>query len=92
MDYSKEIAECRRRMALGISLNGLLNNPDFKAVINEGYLHHEIVRRGLNINVDKSGTIQFLKAASAFKEYLDYVKRDAEQAQVDLNGYLNISL
>lgn len=91
MNYSVEIADCRRRMTLGASLNALLNNPDFKSVVAQGYLHDEIVRRGLNINADKSGTIQFLKAAGTFKEYLDFVKRDAEQAQIDLNGYINLT-
>jgi hypothetical protein len=91
MEHSKAIAECRQRIALGVSLNALLNNPDFKAVVTEGFLHDAVVKRGLNINADKSGSIQFLKAASTFKAHLDYVMRDAEQATLDLNGYLNLN-
>ena len=91
MEYSREIAECRRRIALGLQLNVLLNNPDFKAVITEGFLRDAVIQRGLNINVDKSGTLRFLRGAATFNEYLEFVRRDAEQAKIDLEGHLNLS-
>lgn len=89
--YDKEIADCRRRMALGVTLNALLNNPDYKTIITEGFLRDAVIQRGLNINADKSGTIQFLKGAATFNAYVESVRRDAEQASIDLNGYLNLS-
>lgn len=89
--YDREIAECRRRIALGQSLNTLLNfNPDFKAIIVEGFLRDAVLAKSLNINADKSGTIQFLKGVSTFKTYLDRVMADAEQAQIDLTNYLQL--
>ena len=90
MEHSHAIADCRRRIALGLTLNTLLTNPEFKTVVIEGFLRDKVLEQGLNINVDKSGSIQFLKAAAAFKKYLDFVKADAEQAQIDLTGYLNL--
>lgn len=88
MTYDKEIAECYRRIRLAEKLNSLLNhNPDFKEVVLDGFLHNEVVRQGLNINADKSGSVQFLKAASTFKQYLDRVLREAEQAHIDLANY-----
>lgn len=89
--YLQEIEECRRRIALGNSLFSLVNhNPDFRVVIMQGLLHDEVLARALNINADKSGTIEFLKAATAFKKYLDKVRLEADQAQVDLTNYTNL--
>lgn len=83
-----EMAECRRRMMLAASLNTLMNhNPDFKSVIMQGFLHDAVLQHSLNINGDKSGSISFLKAAATFKNYLDMVIRDGEQAQADLLNY-----
>lgn len=86
--YDLEIAECYRRIRLGASLNTLLkSNPDFKSVIVDGFLHDEVLRHSLNINTDKSGTVTFLKGVQTFKQYLDRVLADAEQAQIDLSNY-----
>jgi hypothetical protein len=82
------MAECRRRITLAASLYTLLNhNPDFKAVIKDGFLHDAVLQHSLNINRDKSGTIAFLKAVSTFKDYLDSITREGEQAQIDLLNY-----
>lgn len=83
-----EMAECRRRMMLAASLKTLMNhNPDFKAVIIQGFLHDAVLKHSLNINGDKSGSISFLKAAASFNAYLEQVIRDGEQAQIDLINY-----
>lgn len=89
--YDKEIAECRRLIALGYSLNSLRNNnPDFKAIIENGFLHDEVLAHSLNINKDKAGTIAFLKGVAVFNSYLSKVERDAAQAQIDLQNYLQL--
>lgn len=89
--YDKEIAELRAVMSRGSSLNMLLNhNPDFKAVVLEGFLRDEILARSLNINADESGTLQFLKAAAVFNAYLKKVQAEADAAQVSLNEHLNL--
>lgn len=86
--YDKEIAECYRRIRLGASLNTLLNsNPDFRSVIVDGLLRDEVLKHSLNINDDKSGTVAFLEGVSTFKQYLDRVLSDAEQAHRDLENY-----
>lgn len=86
--HETEMAECRRRIALAASLHTLLNfNPDFKAVIQQGFLHDAVLQHSLNINGNRKGSISFLKAAATFKNYLDTVLADGEQAQVDLLNY-----
>ena len=86
--YDLEIAECNRRIAMGRSLNTLLNhNPDFRALIVEGFLRDAVLQHSLNINADKSGTVGFLKAVHTFKTYLDQIALDAEQAVSDLRNY-----
>ena len=86
--YMVEMEECRRRIALAQSLYTLTNhNPDFRAVITQGYLHDATLAHALNINADKSGTIEFLKAAAAFKKYLDKIAAEGEQGQIDLRNY-----
>lgn len=86
--YDLEIAECYRRIRLGASLNTLLkSNPDFKTVILDGFFRDEVLARSLNINADKNGTVTFLRGVHTFKQYLDRVLRDAEQAQIDLSEY-----
>jgi len=91
MNHTAETTECRRRIALGASLNTLLNhNPDFKAVVVDGLFRDEILARSLNINADESGTIEFLKSAAVLKKYLDRVRAEADQAQIDLENYLNM--
>lgn len=86
--HDPEMTECRRRIALAASLYTLQNhNPDFKAVIKDGFLHDAVLQHSLNINRDKSDTITFLKAVATFKSYLDSIIRDGEQAQIDLANY-----
>jgi hypothetical protein len=86
--HEPEMIECRRRIALAASLYTLMNhNPDFKAVIMQGFLNDAVLQYSLNINRDKSGTIPFLRAAATFKNYLDTVIREGEQAQADLINY-----
>jgi hypothetical protein len=89
--YIEEMAECRRRIALGKSLNALLTiNPDFKLVVLEGYLKDEILRRSLNINADKSGTVSFIKGVAHFNDYLKRVQLESDQAVIDLANYQNL--
>lgn len=86
--YDKEIAECYRRIRAGASLNTLLNNnPDFNSLVVEGFLKEAVLQESLNINVDESGTVAFLKGVQVFRRYLDRVAADAEQAQIDLQNY-----
>ncbi len=86
--YDAEIAECQRRIALGQSLNTLVNsNPDFRVLIVEGFLRDAVLQHSLNINEDKSGTVRFLKGVHTFKTYLEQMKLDAEQAVLDLRNY-----
>lgn len=86
--YDKEIAECYRRIRAGASLNTLLNNnPDFKAVVVEGFLKDAVLEHSLNINADESGTVSFLKGVQVFSDYLRKVLAEAEQAQKDLYEY-----
>ncbi len=86
--YDREIAECYRRIHAGASLNTLLNNnPDFKAVIVEGFLKDAVLQHSLNINADESGTVAFLKGVQVFRKHLSQVLADAEQAQIDLQNY-----
>lgn len=86
--YDQEIAECRRRIRLGASLNTLLNsNPDFQAVIRDGYLRDEVLKQSININSDENGTVTFLKGVSVFQKYLMKVLSDADQAHHDLANY-----
>jgi len=86
--YDQEIAECYRRIALGNSLVSLTEfNPDFKAVVLDGFLRDEVLAQSLNININKSSTIAFLRGAATFSKYLEKVKSDAAQAQVDLTNY-----
>jgi hypothetical protein len=86
--YDKELADCQRRIALGNSLNTLLNhNPDFRKVIVEGFMRDEVLAQSLNINNNKPATIQFLRGVNTLKTFLDRVAADAEQAQVDLMNY-----
>jgi len=89
--YTLEIDECRRRIALGNSLNSLLNhNPDFKVLFVQGLLHDEVLAQSLNITTKEDDTIEFLKAVAVLKKYLDKVQLEAEQAQVDLMNYMNL--
>jgi hypothetical protein len=86
--YDQEIAECYRRIRLGASLNTLLNNnPDFRSLIVEGFLRDQVLQHSLNINSDESGTVAFLRGVSVFQKYLDRVRLEAEQAQIDLQNY-----
>ena len=86
--YDQEIAECYRRIRLGASLNTLLNNnPDFKDLIGVGFLRDAVLQHSININKDESGTLAFLKGVQVFRDYLNKVEREAEQAQVDLKNY-----
>ena len=86
--YDQEIAECYRRIRLGASLNTLLNNnPDFRSLIGEGFLRDAVLQHSVNINRDESGTVAFLKGVQVFRNYLDRVRADAEQAQIDLTNY-----
>jgi hypothetical protein len=86
--YDREIAECYRRIHAGASLNTLLiNNPDFRTVIVEGYLRDAVLEHSLNINADESGTVSFLKGVQVFNGYLEKVRSEAEQAQIDLENY-----
>lgn len=86
--YDAELAECHRRIALGNSLNTLLNhNPDFRKLIAEGFLRDAVLQHSLNINADKSGTVTFLKGVQTFRNYLNKVEAEAEQAIVDLGNY-----
>ena len=86
--YDAEIAECHRRLNLSRSLNTLLNtNPDFKALIVDGFMRDEVLQHSLNINADKSGTVTFLKGVQTFKQYLQRVTAEGEQAQIDLYNY-----
>jgi hypothetical protein len=89
--YAEEIEECRRRIMLGNALFSLANhNPDFRMVFTQGLLHDEVLKRALNINADESGTVEFLKAVTAFKKYIDKIRAEAEQASVDLANYMNL--
>jgi hypothetical protein len=86
--YDAEIAECYRRIALGNSLNTLLNsNPDFRVLIVDGLLRDEVLKHSLNINRDESGTVAFLKGVETFRRYLERVRLDAEQALIDLRDF-----
>ena len=86
--YDKEMAECSRRIRLGHSLNILeSNNPDFRSLVVEGFLRDEVLLHSLNINRDESGTVSFLKGVHTFKQYLEKVALEAEQAQIDLHNY-----
>ena len=86
--YDREIAECRRLIRAGESLNTLLNNnPDFRALIVEGFLKDAVLQHSLNINVDESGTVSFLKGVQVFSKYLTDVQTRAEQAHIDLENY-----
>lgn len=86
--YDQEIAECRRRIRAGASLNTLLNNnPDFRSLIVEGFLKDAVLQHSLNINVDESGSVSFLKGVQVFYAYLNQVRSEAEQAQIDLENY-----
>jgi hypothetical protein len=86
--YDQEIAECYRRIRAGASLNTLLNNnPDFRSLIVDGFLKDEVLRQSVNINADESGTVSFLKGVQVFRDYLNKVVTEAEQAQIDLLNY-----
>jgi len=86
--YDREIAECRRLIRAGASLNTLLNNnPDFRSLIVEGFLKDAVLQHSLNINADESGTVSFLKGVQVFTKYLTQVQSEAEQAQIDLENY-----
>jgi hypothetical protein len=86
--YDREIAECYRRIRAGASLNTLLNNnPDFRSLIVEGFLKDAVLQHSLNINADESGTVSFLKGVQVFNGYLEKVRSEAEQAQIDLENY-----
>ena len=86
--YDREIADCYRRIHAGASLNTLLNsNPDFKAVVVEGFLKDAVLQHSLNINADESGTVAFLKGVQVFRDYLTRVLTEADQAQKDLLEY-----
>jgi len=86
--YDQEIAECYRRIRTGASLNTLLNsNPDFKAVIVDGFLKDAVLQHSLNINADESGTVAFLKGVQVFRDHLTRVLMEADQAQKDLLEY-----
>jgi hypothetical protein len=85
--YDAEIADCYRRIRVAQSLNVLVSNPDFKAIIVDGFLRDEVLKRSLNINADKSGTVAFLESVQTFRQYLDRVVSDGEQATIDLNEY-----
>jgi hypothetical protein len=89
--HIEEMAECRRRIDLGKSLNALLSfNPDFKNVVIEGFLKHEVLRVSLNINADKSGTVGFLKGVAVFNDYLKKVQSEADQAAKDLANFQDL--
>lgn len=89
--YDVEIAECYRRIHLARSLNVLVNsNPDFRTVVVDGFLRDEVLKHSLNINADKSGTVAFLECVHTFRQYLDRVLAEGEQATVDLNNYQHL--
>lgn len=86
--YDVEIAECYRRIRLGASLNTLLNsNPDFQALVVQGFLRDEVLRQSININSDENGTVTFLKGVNMFRSYLEKIRAEAEQAHQDLANY-----
>lgn len=86
--YDAEIAECYRRIHLARALNVLENsNPDFRLIVVDGFLRDEVLKHSLNINADKSGTVAFLECVHTFRQYLDRVLREGEQATIDLNNY-----
>jgi hypothetical protein len=89
--YTQEIEDCHRRIALGNSLTTLLNyNPDFKAVITQGLLHDEVLKKSLGIVANEREATEFLKAVVVLRTYLDKVLADGEQAQMDLMNYMNL--
>lgn len=89
--YSQEIDDCKRRIALGNSLITLLNhNPDFRAVFMEGLLHDEVLKQSLAIHANEKTTVEFLKAVTILRSYLDKVLAEGEQAQIDLANYMNL--
>lgn len=86
--YDAEIRECARRIALGNSLNTLVNtNPDFHVLVTQGFLRDEVLAQSLNINRDESATLTFLKGVQTFNAYLEKVRVEAEQARIDLQNY-----
>jgi hypothetical protein len=86
--YDAEIRECTRRIALGNSLNILEStNPDWHSLIAVGLLQDAVLLHSDGINRDESGTVTFLKGVQTFKAYLERVRLEAEQAQIDLRNY-----
>ncbi len=88
--YHEAIVECQRRIELGNSLRMLMQNPDYQKIISEGFLRDEVLKKSLNINKDKSGTVQFLKGVSTLNEYFCFILTDAEVAKSDLNNHLQL--
>lgn len=85
MEYEKEVVKDLMRfddlIDKGKALDRLLNSPDFKTVIMEGYLH-DLVLELLYNNPNNNGDVhQKLDSIKFFNEYLAKVKSDRETAE-----------
>jgi len=53
-------------------VNRLLNNPDFKSLVLDEYLHKDIIRLVLSEDIDSEAVRASLRARKDFYDYLQY--------------------
>lgn len=81
------IKECKKTVALGQSLERLLNNRDFKAVILEGYFREEAIRLvsakgdpNLQSPEIQASIIRQIDAIGSVQDFLRLISSQADQA------------
>ena len=86
------IKEAEELVTLGVSLERLTKNKDFKRVIQEQYLHNEAVRL---VHLKSDGNMQDARvqerlvrdidAIGSFTQFLSKVRREADSAREAIN-------
>lgn len=86
------ITNARKFEAKGEALERLMNNPDFKAVVMEGYLKDEAVRlahyfgSGRATPDQKEEILRDIHAVGALQAFFSQIWKDAEQAKSDIRA------
>lgn len=86
------ITAARKVKDRGESLERLMNNPDFKAVVMEGYLKQEAVRlahyfgSGLATLDQKEEIVRDIHAVGALQAFFSKIWKDSAQAESDINA------
>lgn len=89
-EVEASIEYCRKRVALGETLERLLHNKDFIQIIDEGYFTQEARRLTLlsaDPNLPEASVPSVLRSIQAIGElhtYINRIRQDGHQAALDL--------